>query len=397
MSGFRVGGGIGPQKAGATAFLFQARSAAAPASPDSTPGVAAIRRLRIMMRFLARFLAVVLAAAFVVVAVAAVLVRPLGTQLLNPQTYKNVLRETRFAERVPELASEMIAKAAVPAGPKSGGGKMDADFSGFLSGFEQTDLQILVEAVLPADYVRGQTDGAIDQFLGYMNSEMPRPSVKLSLVDLKRRLSGGVLEDAYVKVLQSKPPCGAEARWMPTACCPPPEQLPEVRARFREMVAPAATEMPDSVELFAVREGSQAERVFTALAQLRSRLRLSVAVARWLWVGAAVLLLGVAAFGVRSLRGLLVWWGVPCLIAGGIALLCTLPGAALGGLFYRVLIEPNLPPEVPAVAVETVFGIATALLQVVLGAALKSALWLGLGGFVAVVLAVFLKPRPKAA
>ncbi len=349
-----------------------------------------------MMRFLARFLAVVLAVAFVAIAVAAVLVRPLGTQLLDPRTYKEVLREKRFAERLPELAAETIVKTAAPAGAKSGDGTADVDFAGFLAGFEQTDLQTLFAAALPADYVRGQTDSAIDQFFGYMNSEMPRPSVNLSLVDLKRRLAGGVLEDSYVQVLQGKPPCGPEIRGLPTSSRPTPEQLPEVRARFRELVGPAVKEMPDNVELFALREGAQAERVFTALSQLRARLRLSVAIARWLWVAAVALLLGVAVFGVRSLRGLLAWWGVPCLIAGGIALLCTLPGAALGGLFYRVLVEPNLPAEVPAVAVETVFGIVTALLQVVLGAALKAALWLALGGLVAVVLALFLKTKPKA-
>ena len=46
-----------------------------------------------MMRFLARFLAVVLAAAFVVATVAVVFVRPFGTRLLAPQAYKDVLRE----------------------------------------------------------------------------------------------------------------------------------------------------------------------------------------------------------------------------------------------------------------------------------------------------------------
>lgn len=341
-----------------------------------------------MMRFLARFLAVVLAAAFVVATVVVVFVRPLGTRLLAPQAYKEVLREKQVAERLPALAADMLAKGIANGGgtAKPGAG----DFSGFLSGFEQNDLETLLGAVLPADYVRGQLDGAIDQFFGYVNSEAARPSVTLSFVELKRRLSGGVLEDAYVKVLQRKPPCVTDTGVLPVACCPPAERLPEVRGRFREMIAPAVKEMPDSVDLFAVRDGGQADRVFAMVGQVRGRLRIYATLARWGWVVPVVLLLGVAVFGVRSLRGLLLWWGVPCLIAGGVAVMCALPGAALGDLFFQWLIKPQLPAE-------AVFGVAMGVVLVVLGAALKTATYLALGGGVAVVLALFLRSKPKAA
>lgn len=350
-----------------------------------------------MMRFLARFLAVVLAAAFVVATVVVVFVRPLGTRLLAPQAYKEVLREKQVAERLPALAAETIAKAAGAARTNATAGSADADFAGFLSGFEQADMETLLGAVLPADYVRGQLDGAIDQFFGYVNSDAARPSVKLSLVDLKRRLSGGVLEDAYVKVLQTKPPCATNTGVLPAACCPPAERLPEVRERFREMIAPAVKELPDSVDLFAVRDGGQADRVFAMVGQVRGRLRIYATLARWGWVVPVVLLLGVAVFAVRSLRGLLLWWGVPCLVAGGVALMCALPGAALGDLFFQWLIKPQLPAEVPTQAVETVFDVAMGVVLVVLGAALKAATYLALGGGVAVVLALFLKSKPKAA
>jgi len=350
-----------------------------------------------MMRFLARFLAVVLAAAFVVATVAVIFVRPFGTHLLAPQAYKDVLREKQVAERLPELAAETIAKAAYAARTNAMAGTANADFASFLSGFEQADLETMIGAALPADYVRGQTDGAIDQFFGYVNSDAARPSVKLSLVDLKRRLSGGVLEDAYVKVLQTKPPCTEAPAGLPVACCPPAERLPEVRERFRGMIGPAVKELPDSVELFAVRESAQAERVFALVGQVRGRLRIYATLARWGWVVPVALLIGVAVFGVRSLRGLLLWWGVPCLIAGGVAAMCALPGAALGDLFFQWLIKPQLPAEVPAEAVEAVFGVAMAVVQVVLGAALRTATYLALGGGAAVVLSFFLKSKPKAA
>ncbi len=349
-----------------------------------------------MLRFLARFVAVVLAAAFVMATVVAVFVRPLGTQMLVPQTYKDVLREQRVAERFPELAAETITKAVAAAsrqaGPEAGDGAVD--FGAFLGGFSTADLQALIGAVLPADYVRAQADGAIDQFFGYVNSEAAQPSVVLSFADLKQRLAGGVLEDAYVQVLQGKPPCGPDTKALPSACCPPADKLPELRRQFREMVGPAVREMPDRTDLFAVRESNQAEAAYAMMAQIRDRARLMATVARWSWVLPVGLLLGVAVFGVRSLRGLLLWWGLPCLVAGGLVLICALPGAVMGDWCFRVFVKPALPPEVPVLAVEAVLGLVTSIAGVVLGAALKAGLWLAGGGLAAVVLSFFCKPKP---
>lgn len=363
-----------------------------------TRGVAAVRGLRIMLRFLARFLAVVLAAAFVVVTVAMVFVRPLGTQMLAPQTYKDVLREKKVAERLPEIAAETIAAATAAAGKdaKAGANVEREDVPDFLAGFTRADLQTLLAAALPADYVRGQAEGAIDQFFNYVNSDSPRPSVKLSLVDLKQRLSGGVLEDAYVKVLQGKPPCGADTKSLPSACCPPADRLPEVREQFRTMIKGSVKEMPESVDLFEARESAQADAVYGMVGKLRDRLRWFAFAARWSWVLPALLLLGVAVFGVRSFRGLLLWWGIPCLLAGGFAVVCALPSAAMGDWFFVVAIKPYLPPEIPLLAMQTVLGVVTAIAKVVFGAVLKVGTGLALGGLVAVVLSFFCKAKPKA-
>lgn len=351
-----------------------------------------------MLRFLARFLAVVLAAAFVVATVMMVFVRPLGTQMLAPQTYKDVLREKQVAERLPEISADTITKAIAAArtqaGPEADDGAVD--FGAFLGGFSQADLQTLIGAVLPADYVRAQLDGSIDQFFNYVDSAAPRPMVALSLVDLKQRIAGGVLEDAYVKVLQGKPPCGVDTKDLPSACCPSPDRLPEVRRQFREVAGRAVKEMPDSVDLFATRQSEQSDAVYVMVGKLRERLRLFATVARWSWVLPALLLVGVAVFGVRSFRGLLLWWGIPCLLAGGFAVVCALPSAAMGDWFFAVAIKPYLPAEVPVLAVQTVLGVVTAVAQVVFGAVLKVGMWLMLGGLAAVVLSCFCKSKPKA-
>jgi hypothetical protein len=310
-----------------------------------------------------------------------------------------VLLEKQVAERFPEIVAETIGKAAASA-RKNGGPeaeRADGDFGALLADFSQADLQTLIGAALPADYVRAQCDEVIDQFFAYVHSDAARPSVKLSLVDLKNRLSGGVMEDAYIRVLQTKPPCASEPRSLPTACCPPAERLPELRERFREMISPAVREMPDSVDLFDERTAGSAEAVYATLAKVRGRVQVLAVIARWSWVAPVLLLVGVAVFGVRSLRGLLLWWGVPCLLAGGFAAICALPGAGMGDWFFRLVIAPSMPADVPVLAVQTIVGVIAAIVQVVLGAALKSAVWLAVGGLVAVVLAFFFGKRPAAA
>ncbi|HLP09039.1 MAG TPA: hypothetical protein VK178_12805 [Opitutaceae bacterium] len=350
-----------------------------------------------MLRFLARFLAVVLAAVFVVFTVFAVFARPLGTQMLDPQTYKRVLLEKQLAERLPEVVAETIGKAAATAGKPGATVERSSDDVGSMMGdFSEADLKTLIAAALPADYVRAQSESLLDQFFSYVHSEATRPTVKLSMVDLKQRLSGGVVEDAYIRILQTKPPCSGTLQSLPTDCCPPAEQLPELRARFREMIGPAVRDMPDSVDLFDDRGSAHAETVYAKLAKVRDRVRVLAVVARWSWAVSVLLLVGVAVFAVRSLRGLLLWWGVPCLIAGGFAALFALPGAGAGDWFFQLVIAPSMPPDVPVLAVQTIVGLITALVQVVLGAALKVAVWLALGGLAAIVLAAVVGRRKPA-
>jgi len=352
-----------------------------------------------MLRFLARFLAVVLAALFVCATIAFVFIRPIGTQMLSPQTYKEVLREQRVAERLPELTAEVLARATAAAGRQGErAAASPGDVTGFLQAFSPADMQTLLGALLPADYVRSQMDGAIDQFFSYVHSEQAHPSVVLTLGDLKRRLSGGALEDAYIKVLQAKPPCTGDAvTALPVDCCPATDRLPEVRAHFREMIDPAASKLPETVDLLAVSPGAQADSAYPALDQVRNRVRTIAQLARWGWLVPVILLVGVTVFGVRSFRGLLLWWGLPCLIAGAVAAVFALPGAAMGGWVFHNVIAPQLPPEVPVRAVETVFRLVTAVAQVVMGAALKTAGLLAAGGLVAVILSAFFKSRPKPA
>jgi len=352
------------------------------------------------MRLLTRFLAVVLAVAFVAAAVVAAFLYPIGTKLLAAQTYKDVIHHEQVAERLPEIAAEAIDQSLKRAGPAAAAAPAGTggDIGALLGGFARSDLRVLLGAALPADPVRGQIDSLLDQFFGYVNGDAAKPSLTLSLVDLKQRLSGGALEEAYVKVLQDKPPCAGGSMELPTTCRPPAEQLPEVRARFRELIRPAVEAMPDQVDLFAARAGTAPESVYAAVGEVRLRLRFMAELARWSWGVPAALLVGVAVFAVRSVRGLLLWWGLPSLIAGGIGAFAAWSSSSLGILLFRWVIVPSLPAqmEVPVLAGDTVLAVVGSIARVVLGAALEISLALAIGGLVAVVLARFFAAKPAA-
>ena len=136
-----------------------------------------------------------------------------------------MIHHEQVAERLPEIAAEAIDQALDRAsndvGAAAGTG---GDIGALLGGFARSDLRVLLGAALPADPVRGQIDSLLDQFFGYVNGDAAKPSLTLSLVDLKQRLSGGALEEAYVKVLQDKPPCAGGSMELPTTCRPPAEQ-----------------------------------------------------------------------------------------------------------------------------------------------------------------------------
>ena len=332
-----------------------------------------------MLRFLARFLAAVLAVALVFFLVVVVFVRPAGTALLAPQTYKDVLRNRQVAERLPDMVAEAVAKTAAREGMnRPAGGAGSDDPGALLARLPEAELKTLATSLLPAEEVRGQLESVVDQLFVYLESDAVKPAVTVSLVELKKRLAGDALEQAYLAAQAGQPEAATSA---------------EARSRFQEAVQRAIDEIPDSVDLFALRDPERAAQVYAAMNAVRDRLRGLALVARWCWVVPALLALGVALFGVRSVRGLLLWWGIPCLLAGGVAAVFALPGAAAGNVVFDLVIKQSLPVEAPALAIETVVGVITGLVQAVFAPALKLGLWLLAGGFVALVASFFCKPK----
>jgi hypothetical protein len=71
-----------------------------------------------------------------------------------------------------------------------------------------------------------------------------------------------------------------------------------------------------------------------------------------------------------------------------------LPSASITYWLCVTLVGPQLPPQIPALILDTALGLLTSAMEVVLGVVLVHASWLGLGGLIAVLLAFLFKSKP---
>ena len=357
-----------------------------------------------MLCFLARFCAVVCAVAFVVCTIPIIFFHAANTRLTQPQVYKEALATERLYDRLPSLVAE-TAIHAVDAGARGGanrGGAVDNSLVDLLDQMSVTDWEMIFGAVLPSSYVRQQVEGALDQFFAWLHSSTAVPVVDISLGELKQRLAAPETEDTYVRILQTKPPCTAaqlqSAGELPLGCCPPPEEMPRVRQNFHTMAQTAAGQIPQSVNLFEKLNGDGAAvEANRRLAEMRTRLLQLEWLAWWSPVVPAALLLLIAVFAVRSFRGWMLWWGIPCLIVGAASAFVALPAVPAGKWIFAHFVLPNLPAEVPAGILNALAGLVMAVMQSVMNAALHSAGALAIGGLVAVILGAVFKSRPAPA
>ena len=351
-----------------------------------------------MLRVLARICAAICALLFVFAAVGVVFFQAAGTRFLRAPIYRRALSGQRIYERAPRLAADLAVSALQFRSRAPDSAREALDLAARLT---PADWEQLVGAIAPASYLRAQGESALDQLARSFHAETGPISVDVSLVEIKQRLTAGPAEEAFMAVLQRLPPATQqqiqEAGTLPAGSRPPDAMLPQVRAQFREGMRSLAERLPDHFDPFAHGPLPGVGRLMTALADSQDTL---LAIERWAtWSPAlpAVLLLLIALFGVRSLRGLLLWWGIPCLAAGVLAALLALPVVTVARWTYAVLVQPLFPATAPATLIDAIFGVMTAVVQEIMKAALVSAAWLAGAGLVCLILAKFCRRRAPAA
>lgn len=267
---------------------------------------------------IAKLIALILAGLFVIVTVAVLLLVNVQQQLLRPDPYKRALVRQHVYERFPALVAEQIV-SRTPADTESGLPEPVRHLS-------QADYEAILADLLPAAWLQTQAEGAIDQVFSYLDSDEPTTAIRVSLAEVKARVAGEEGVRAALRLVRSWPPCtiGQLAVWAGAgieeipACRPPEEILTAFTPQIEELLSDAATrQIPD--EISASLPQDDPRPVFR---QVLAGARLSPLLP-------VMLILLVTLFGMRSVKGLLRWWGIPFLIVGlaGIGLaVSALPG-----------------------------------------------------------------------
>jgi hypothetical protein len=353
------------------------------------------------MRIFARFLAVIFAIAFVIATVVVVFFHAVGTRVTQARMYKDVLVQQGLYARFPLLVGDTVTHAlrSNAQGAEQGASGEDQFTKEVLGQITPAEWEVLVGAVVPREYLQAEVEQSLDEFFAFLHSGAAGLDGRISLVEVKQRLTGPQFETAYVGLLEGKPPCGQEqidaARGVPIRCRPTPEQLPQVLDNFRALMGGVAGEMPDEVDPYEeLRRAEGPEGSPAELAEVRMRVRQLEWLAPLSPIVPAVLALLIALFAVRSFRGLLLWWGVPCFIAGLIALLVAAPFVFMGSAAFAALSFAQMPPDVPIATAQTMIGLMTGIVRAVMMPALKSAAVLAGGGILAMILASVCRKQP---
>ncbi len=350
-----------------------------------------------MLRLLARFVAVCCAIAFVFAAIGVVFFHAAGTRFLQASIYKRALAQQHIYERAPALAADLAVHASRYRTrlPEPAAGALEA-----AAQLTPADWERMFGVVAPASYLRAQGEGGLDQLARSFHAETGPISAKFSLTELKERLVGGPAEEAFAAILQTLPPATTveiqEAGAVPAGRRPPDAMLSQVRGQFREAMRSLADRLPDTVDPFALGPVPGVGRALAALADAQDTLLAVEQWSRWSPALPAVLLLLIALFGVRSLRGGLLWWGIPCFLAGALAALLALPAVPAARWIFTVVLEPYFPPAAPSAVIEAAFGVITAVVQEIMTAALISAACLGGAGLLCMILAHFCRRKAPA-
>lgn len=352
------------------------------------------------MTILARIVAVICVIAFIFTAICVAFFHAAGTRVSRAKLYKDTLVQEQFYARFPTILTDGVLSAIELESRQAGNSEMKAGLDAAKQ-LTRADWETIFGAVLPADYVQREIERSIDQFSAFVHSESATLGAGISLVDLKKRLAGLEAETAYTKILIGKPPCTdqqmRDSEGLPIGCRPSPEQMPQVLENFRKVMALAADEIPNEIDPFKhVRELDGPERRNAAFAKVRLWIARIELWATWSPAVPAALLALVALFAARSIRGLLLWWGVPCFIAGLVTVVFAFPSVRLARWIFKVFVVPMFPPDVPAATFEVFFGVMTGVVQQVLSAALSSGGILVGCGLVAMILARFFRPKKMA-
>lgn len=334
------------------------------------------------MRELQKTLAALCTVLFVFTAVPVLLLFNIERKAFSSTTYKQAFADQRLYERMPSLLAATLATSI----------SQNPNMVPFLRELSMEEWQATISTLLPPEELRAMTDQTLDSTFDYLNFRSN--TVIISLLPVKARLAGEAGVGVVRQFLATQPACTLEQLTQMAlglmggsiALCNPPEEAMGLLAPFiQSQLQTINTTFPNEIALVPGAESGMPRDPRLQLQWVRSAIRFSP-------FFVFLLLLAVAVFAVRTFRDLLVWWGWPLLITGGVGGLIGLIGSPLIGWILQIFIQTQGAILLPSILASSIGETASAVAsQILVPVALQGFImaFIGLG----MVVLSFLLPR----
>lgn len=385
-----------------------------------------------VLRGCSKAIAAILVILFVIIALVVLLLFNVERELFNPELYKAAMVEQEFYEQLPGLVAQQmqysmtynpcqedpsLCEGEGPPGEGESPGEGEGGPPDFFQNLTADDWERLLGGLIPRDWLQTQAEGIIDQLFAMLESGEADADIMISMLGLKAHMLGPEGTQALLGLIRAQPPCTVEQASqlaqleinmtsvsLLLTCSPPPEVidrlLPDIQPILEEIVGGIKDEvnLMDSLSGMGGGEGEQqappGEGIGGFNLETFRLIRLAIRLSPLLPLA---LLLAVTLFGVRSLKGFFMWWGIPLLIVGAIAF----AGSSVVPLLVNWAISAYGSGLLPGGIEPGLFNIAFDLVRFVLGSlagsiAMQAAI-LALVGLVFTVVSFFVKRRQPVA
>jgi hypothetical protein len=323
-------------------------------------------------------LAGIFAALFILSGIVSLLLYNLEQKAFTAETYQQAFANENFYESLPAImAQTLMASADQPNMPLGLRSMSEQQWEGFL------------RELLPPETLKVMGDQALTSTFAYVNGESDSAIVNLTL--LKSQMSSSTGMQAVLNLMQTLPPCTLDELTRITMallnnqeitfCNPPAELQGIVQPLIQGEVQVAAASLPNQLTIASFDPATGQPDPRQKIQAMRVLMRLS-----------PILPLGffflMTVLAVRGLRDWLMWWGIPFMVIGLSVSIIVWTGAPLVGWVLLKILLNSATSILPAVLLDDVSQLATAIVQQALKPLSLQGLLLMGAGFVMTVAAL---------
>jgi hypothetical protein len=373
-----------------------------------------------ILKLIGKVAAAILVPVFILLTFTSILLMAVDVKVFNPDFYLEVLKEEDFFEKIPEIAAVQI-RYAMGYDPclesqencDDTRGESPSDGPpGYFQALSQKDWELLISGLLPPEWMEEEVQEVTGNLFSSLDTGKGELAIKISLEDLKDRLSGQSGIDAIAQLLEAQPECSKddllemtrilEGRQEPgkdfLSCHPPDDFLKNYAPQLEVLLRRSLRDVPDSIDLG--KDLFQDDDHFIKMFGVEVPPYLFVKWIRWsirmspLFCIGLLMIIGLLA--VYSYRGISGWWGYPLAVSGFIGLALAISVGPLASWLTSTFLRGRAISGISPVMIEAASGLAVQIIRKIF-AEVRNYSLIAIGmGFAIIITASVLKPNGKA-